>query len=333
VADTPVERPGTVLVVDDEESILTMVERLLVGRGYVVLTALDGQEALDVVGEVRPDVVVSDVRMPRRDGFAMCRELKSDPHTRFIPVVLMTGAAEQDDRIRAIDAGADDFLTKPVDPQELVARVRSLVRFKRQTDDLDSAEAVVLSLALTVEARDPFTDGHCQRLAAYGQILGRHLNLDKDELEDLRRGGFVHDLGKIAIPDSILMKPGPLTKEEFDTMKTHPVIGARLCGNLSVLARVRSIVRYHHERLDGSGYPDGLKGDAIPLLAQIVAVADVYDAVCSARPYKEKRPPEAGYEALLDEAKRGRMRRDLVELFLEAAQAGELVAVPDGRTK
>jgi putative two-component system response regulator len=332
-ADDFTERVGTVLLVDDEEAITDMLERLLVARGYLVLTARDGQEALDVIDEIRPDVVLSDVRMPRRDGFTLCHDLKHNPATRFTSVVLMTGAAEREDRIRAIEAGADEFLTKPVDPEELLARVRSLVRLKRQTDDLESAEAVVVSLALTVEARDPYTDGHCQRLGAYGMALGRRLRLGADELADLRLGGFVHDLGKIAIPDAILTKPGPLTPEEFATMKQHPVVGARLCGNLRVLTRVRSIVRYHHERLDGSGYPDGLRGDAIPLLAQIIAVADVYDAVTTARSYKEARPSEAGYQALLDDAQKGKMRRDLVDEFVAAGQAGELKALPPGRDR
>ncbi len=333
MADQLVEPAGTVVVVDDEPAIAEMLERLLVAQGYVVLTAADGQAGLEIVNEVRPDVVLSDVRMPRRNGFELCRALKSDPVTRFIPVVLMTGALEREDRMRAIEAGADEFLTKPVDAPELLARVRSLARLKRQTDDLDSAEAVVVSLALTVEARDPYTDGHCQRLAAFGMTLGTRLQLPHDEIEDLRRGGFVHDIGKIAIPDSILVKAGPLTAPEFAKMKEHPVVGARLCGNLRVLTRVRSIVRYHHERLDGSGYPDGLRGDEIPLLAQIIAVADVYDAVTSARPYKPNRPPADGYEALMAEARRGRLRQDLVDLFVAAGEAGELQARPDTRRK
>ena len=325
------QRSGTVLVADDEPAISEVLERLLVRQGYVVLTAHDGLEALETIADAGPDLVLSDVRMPKRNGFDLCRELKQNPATRLTPVVLMTGAAEREDRIRAIEAGADDLLAKPIDEQELIARVRSLVRLKRYTDDLDSAEEVILSLALTVEARDPYTDGHCQRLASYAVTLGQRLQLGHEDLEALRRGGYIHDIGKIAIPDSILLKAGPLTSQEFETMKTHPVIGDRLCGRLRALHRVRPIVRYHHERLDGTGYPDGLRGDAIPLLAQITAIADVYDAITTARTYKAAQPPEVAYEALITEAHKGWKRRDLVDLFVAAGAAGQLLPRSSGQ--
>src|SRR5690606_37002025 len=212
------------------------------------------------------------------DGFAACRVLKNDARTRLTPVVLMTGAAEREDRMQAIECGADDFLAKPIDFTELKARVRSLVRLKRYTDELDSAESVILSLARTVEARDPLTEGHCERIDSYAVGLGRRLGLATEDLAALHRGGFLHDIGKIAVPDAVLFKPGPLTPEELAIMRMHPVVGDQLCGNLRSLARVRPIVRHHHERLDGSGYPDGLRGDRIPLLAQIVSVVDVFDA-------------------------------------------------------
>lgn len=312
------------LVADDEPAIAEVLERLLVAQGYVVLTAHDGDEALDVISAAQPDLVLSDVRMPKRSGFEVCRHVKEDPATRLTPVVLMTGAAEREDRIRAIEAGADDFLAKPVDEPELIARVGSLVRLKRYTDDLDSAEAVILSLALTIEARDPYTDGHCQRLARYGVALGQRLQLGHEDLEALRRGGFIHDIGKVAIPDAILLKRGKLTPEQIAIMRQHTVIGDQLCGSLRALHRVRQIVRHHHERLDGSGYPDGLRGDAIPLLAQIIAIADVYDAITTARPYKAAQPPEVGYETLHMEAEQGWKRCDLVDLFISAGRVGEL---------
>jgi len=315
---------GTIVVADDEVAITRLLERLLVARGHLVLAAHNGDDALKMIQAVRPDLVLSDVRMPGRDGFALCRAIKGDPVTRLIPVVLMTGAAERDDRVRALELGADDLLAKPVDEQELIARASSLVRLKRHTDDLDSAEAVIVSLALTIEARDPCTDGHCQRLARYGVALGRQLQLGEADLQALRRGGFVHDIGKIAIRDSILLKQGELTAEEMETMKQHTVIGDRLCGNLRALHQVRPIVRSHHERLDGSGYPDGLAGDAIPLLAQIIAIADVYDAVTTERPYKPAMSPADGYAALREEAAKGWKRPGLVEMFIAAGQSGAL---------
>ena len=218
--------------------------------------------------------------------------------------------------VSGIRAGADDFISKPFNAAELSARVRSLVRIKRYTDELDTAEAVILSLAMTVEARDRHTEGHCQRLAASATALGRHLGLDDEDLAALRRGGILHDLGKVGIPDAILLKNGPLTPSEYDVMKQHTIIGDRLCGELRTLSQVRPIVRHHHEHFDGSGYPDGLRGEEIPLLAQIVAIADVFDALTSVRPYKAALPPDRACAELVIEAKRGWHQRQLVDAFI-----------------
>jgi putative two-component system response regulator len=310
------ESAGTILVVDDLATNLDVLERMLSAQGYRVLTARDGEEALEVVAREQPDVVLTDVRMPRRDGFGLCRELKAAAATRLIPVVLMTGASEADDRLQAIEAGATDLLGKPIDLPELKARVRSLMQLKQYTDELDSAEVVLKSLALMIEARDAYTQGHCERLARYATRLGERLGLSPEELIALAKGGYFHDIGKIAIPDCILLKPGPLTPEEFEQMKEHPVIGERLCGDLRALHRVRPIVRHHHERLDGSGYPDGLQGDAVPLLAQIIGIVDVYDAITTTRPYRAALSRETAIAALREEVKRGWRRDDLVELFI-----------------
>lgn len=313
-----------VLVVDDMDANVRLLERLLVREGYFVISAADGEAAVEAVQQARPDLVLMDVRMPRLDGFSACHQLKQSPATRLVPVVLMTGAAEEDDRIQAIESGADDFLRKPIDEPELKARVRSLIRLKRFTDELDSAESVILSLGLTVEARDPNTRGHCQRLARYGVALGQKIGVGEEDLEALHRGGYLHDLGKIAVPDKILMKRGPLTTEEMDVMKLHPVTGDRLCGNLRTLSGVRPIVRHHHERLDGTGYPDGLRGSAVPLLAQIVAVVDVYDALTTERPYKPAWPVPKAIEALREEVERGWRDRELVETFTSLVESGDI---------
>jgi putative two-component system response regulator len=311
---------GTILVVDDLEANLRLLEDMLTTEGYQLIFARDGVEARALVASVQPDLILSDVRMPVLDGFELCRMLKSSPETWLLPIVLMTGATEPNDRIRAIEAGANDFIAKPIDQPELKARVRSLMQIKRYTDDLDSAEAVLRSLALMIEVRDSYTEGHCQRLSRYATELGALLDLPDDDLVALGRGGYFHDIGKIALPDAILLKPGPLTRDEFTRVKEHPVVGDRLCGDLRTLNRVRSIVRYHHERLDGSGYPDGLKGDQIPLLAQIIGIVDVFDAMTTNRPYRPARTPDEALSELQKDVERGWRRKDLVDAFVAARE-------------
>jgi putative two-component system response regulator len=318
---------ATILVVDDEEANLNLLQRLLERSGYRVVRAHHGEEALDAVTREKPDVVLSDVRMPGRDGFQICRLLKHDPATRLTPVILMTGSTDGDDRLRAIDAGADDLIAKPIEPTELKARVRSLVQLKRFTDDLDSAETVLRNLAIMVEARDPYTDGHCQRLTQYARLLGERLNLSPDQLSTLSRGAYFHDIGKISIPDSILLKPGALTAEEYARIREHPLTGERLCGNFRVLHQVRPIVRWHHELVDGSGYPDGLRGSAIPLLAQIVGIVDVFDAITTTRPYREAMSTERAVAELIEDAKLGRRDRFLVDEFVSVIEQHRLGAI------
>jgi putative two-component system response regulator len=317
---------GHVLVVDDVEANRTLIATALSRDGYQVSFATDGRDALACVAQDQPDLVLMDVMMPGIDGFAACRALKRDHRTRLVPVVLVTALQESEHKIRGIDAGADDFLSKPFNPHELRARVRSLIRIKRYTDDLDTAESVIVSLALTIEARDRCTEGHCHRLAAYASKLGTHLNLGDDEIAALARGGYLHDIGKVGIPDAILLKEGRLTRAEYEVMKQHALIGDRLCGELRSLRHVRPIVRHHHERLDGSGYPDGLRGDRIPLLAQIMAIIDVFDALTTARPYKEAMAFSQAFEELRKEAGHGLHRRDLVEAFIALSAGGRLEA-------
>jgi putative two-component system response regulator len=315
------DRVSRVLVVDDIEANGRLMERLLSRDGHRLRIVRDGQEALDAVAEEHPDLILMDVVMPRLDGFEACRRLKDDPATRLIPVVLVTGLADANSRIRGLEVGADDFITKPFSEPELRARVRSLLRIKHYTDELDSAESVILSLALTIEARDCTTDGHCQRLAGYAAALGTAIGLEPQDIAALRLGGFLHDIGKVGISDSILLKPGPLTAAEYEQMKRHTVIGDRLCGELRSLRHVRPIVRHHHERLDGSGYPDGLRGDDVPLLAQIMGVVDVFDALTTPRPYKEALPTAQAHAILRDEIGRGWRNRDLVETLISVIPA------------
>jgi len=311
-----------ILVVDDEPEIRSLLTRLLTRQGYAVESASSGESALVQVDTDPPDVILLDVRLPGIDGFEVCRAIKSRPSTCLVPVVLVTGLCDRESRLNGIDAGADEFLNKPFDPPELAARVRSLVRLKRHTDDLESAESVIVSLAQTIEARDPYTNGHCQRLARYAVALGRHLGLADAELKALHRGAYLHDVGKIGIPDALLYKGGGLTHDEYEIVKRHTLIGDDICGAMRSLALVRPIVRHHHERRDGSGYPDGLRGDEIPVLAQIVAIVDIFDAITTTRPYRTARSIEHALHELRREADRGRLRADLLEAFTATVELG-----------
>jgi putative two-component system response regulator len=310
----------TVLVVDDYEPNLRGLGLLLEQADYTVLTAANGRDALDIVRAERPDLVLLDVMMPGISGLDVCAEIKRNADTRLTPVVLISGAQQRQTRLAGLDAGADDFLNKPVDPEELQTRVRSLMRLKCLTDDLESAESLFLTLGRIIEARDPSTEGHCERLTDYATSLGRRLNLDAADLVALHRGAFLHDIGKIAIPDRVLLKKGRLTRKEYDLMKQHPVIGDGLCRTVRSFEAVRPIVRHHHERLDGRGYPDGLAGDDIPLLAQIVSIVDVFDALTTKRPYRKALPVATAYQMMQDIARDGWCRDDLLTAFLDLHQ-------------
>ncbi|MGH9710362.1 MAG: HD-GYP domain-containing protein, partial [Candidatus Acidiferrales bacterium] len=277
---------GKILVVDDDIDVRGGLHLLLRRREYDVRTAGDGNGALDECVSFQPDLILLDVMMPGRDGFAICHEIKSRPETRLIPVILITGLSDKSDRIRGIEAGADDFLSKPIDLTELDARVRSLLRLKSFTDELENAEAVLFSLALAIETRDPYTHGHCARLSEFSACLGERIGLPADEITALRRAGIVHDVGKVVVPDTVLLKPGPLTPEERAVMKQHPAVGEHICSPLKSFRSVLGIIRHHHERWDGSGYPDGLRSEAIPLTARVLQIADVYDALTTQRPYR-----------------------------------------------
>jgi putative two-component system response regulator len=314
---------GKVLVVDDERLSVDVLSRVLTRDGYEVISAPNGALALDAVGREHPDVVLMDVNMPGVGGLEACRQIKRHPATRLLPVILVTGLTATADRIAGIDAGADDFLSKPFAVDELRARVRSLRRMKRYIDELESAEALILSLALTIEARDPATKGHCDRLAHYAVSLGDALGVGADQLRALRLGGFLHDVGKIGVPDAVLLKPASLNAVELLQMQQHPIIGDALCGHLQSLRTVRPIVRHHHERPDGSGYPDGLRGDEIPLVASIVGVVDAYDALTTARPYKPAFTGEEACHELREEARRGWKHQTSVEAWIDLQRTAD----------
>jgi len=304
---------GTVLVADDDEEIRKPMEYVLRLQGYRVLTADDGVQALSVLEEQPVDVALLDASMPRESGFSVCRAVKSRSATRLVPIVLMAGSGGGTDiRIRGVEAGADDFLNKPVRKEELLARVKSLVRLKRMGDELETAESVLFNLASSIEARDPYTAGHCQRVARYAADLGEQLGLSDELCMALRRGGLVHDIGKVVVPDQVLLKRGPLNAEERRLVESHAATGEQLCAPLKSFRSVLPMIRSHHERLDGSGYPDHLSGDQIPLGARILQIVDVYDALTSDRPYRLALTPEQALATLREEAARGWWDKRLV---------------------
>src|SRR6202166_1806530 len=308
----PRRRVPRILVVDDQPSIAGLMSQLLTMRGYEVVTAADAQQAQSEVRRQLPDLILSDVMMPGKSGYEFCRELKSDPATRLIPFVLITGLSDSSDKVRGIEAGADDFLNKPVLAEELIARVKSLLRLKEFTDELETADSVLCTLRLIVEGRDLYTEGHCERLAVRAADLGRHLGMDEDSILALKRGGYLHDLGKIAGPDEILKKGSDLTPEEWAVMKLHPVTGENICRPLHSLRLVLPIIRHHHEHSDGSGYPDGFTGSEIPVLPRVLQVVDVYDALSTARSYKAPLTHELAAQTMREEAARGLWDAELV---------------------
>jgi putative two-component system response regulator len=305
-----------ILVVEDNPNSMALLRDLLSSRGYDVIAVPDAARAEAEILNRVPDMVLSDVLMPGKSGYELCRELKENPATRLVPIVLITGLSEREDRVRGIEAGADDFLSKPIFPEELFARVKSLLKLKEYTDELETAESVLCTLGRSVESRDPYTEGHCERLAENASNLGRHIHLHEEEVVALRRGGYLHDLGKIAVPDDILKKGANLTPQEWEIMKLHPITGENICRPLKSLHLVLPIIRSHHEHFDGSGYPDGLEGREIPLLARILQVVDVYDALRTARPYKPAQSHEQAANTMRDEARAGLWDEELVaELF------------------
>jgi putative two-component system response regulator len=304
---------GTILVADDNEGIREPLVELLRMQGYSVIAVGDGEQAFTEICSQPVDLALLDVMMPGRTGFSVCRAVKARPETCLVPVVLVTGLGSAEDRIQGIEAGADDFVNKPVKKEELLARVRSLVRIKRFTDELENAETVLCSLARSIEAKDPYTEGHCDRLSRYTVSLGEKIGLSEEQRIALRRGGIVHDIGKVAVPEYVLLKPGPLDAAERKIMEEHPIVGERICAPLKSFRNVLPIIRSHHEKQDGSGYPDRLKGEEIPLTARILQTVDIYDSLTTDRPYRKALSQKKALEIMWKETRQGWWDAELVE--------------------
>ncbi len=279
-------KPPLVLAVDDQEINLELLDAYLAGTGCELVLARDGMEALHVIAARRPDLVLLDVVMPGLNGFEVCRRIKSDASNRLLPVVLITSLNTVEDRVRALRVGADDFLAKPIDRNELMARVLTLVRTKEINDKLDDAEHVMAAFAKVVEAKDSGTEAHVERVARSARALGEAAGLASEALDSLYFGGIVHDIGKVGVPDAVLLKRGPLLPHEIEVMRRHVTVGVEIARQLRSAANVVPIIGHHHERFDGGGYPDGLSGAEIPVVAMIVSICDAYDAMTSDRPYR-----------------------------------------------
>ncbi len=287
-ATAAMRRVPSVLVVDDSGANRELIEACLADVECRVRLAQDGPSALAAIEAAAPDLVLLDVQMPGMDGYTVCKRIKANPALRLVPVVMITALDRSEDRVMALEAGADDFMSKPVERLELVARVRSALKLKSVYDRLDSAEQVIFSLAAAVEAKDMYTERHTNRVAESARHLGLRLGLPEEDLDALYRGGIIHDIGKIGVPDAVLLKPGPLDANEIVLMRAHPEIGENIVRPLRSGWDLLPIIRHHHEAYDGRGYPDGLAGTAIPLPARIVAVCDAYDALTNDRPYRKR---------------------------------------------
>jgi putative two-component system response regulator len=304
-----------ILVVDDNPSVAHLLQELLASEGHAVETANDGIDALDCVARRPPDLILLDLDMPRLDGFEVCRQVKNSPTTRLVPIIIITAQAAFQSKLRAWDLGADDFLSKPFERVEVLARCRCLLRIKALVEERESAEAVVFALARAVEAKSPYTHGHSERVKDYALRLAAQVGLPRGEWDTLGKGALLHDIGKISTPDAILNKPGPLTPEEFAIVKDHTWQGARIVEPLHSLRDAVPLIRWHHERHDGRGYPDAIAGDKIPRSVRILAVADVYDSLASNRPYRPPIPHARCLELLRTNAAEGGLDRHTVDEF------------------
>ncbi|MBN2053782.1 response regulator [bacterium] len=278
----------TILVVDDDAADELIIRRFLEPQGYRVLCVHSGLHALDLVDRDPPDLVLLDVNLPDMNGFEVCRNLKQDERTRLIPVVMLTSMVDLETRLLGFDAGADDFLTKDFNEMILVVRMRALIRMKRMNDSLLRAEQVILTLVKALEVKDPYTQGHSSRVKLLSEAVAREMGFDEEDVALVGTGAMLHDIGKIGLSDVLLNKPGPLSNEEYDSqVLRHVEIGARILEPLNYPDTVIHIVRHHHEKMDGSGYPDGLTGAGIPMTTRIVSVVDMYDAMRFDRAYRK----------------------------------------------
>ncbi len=316
-------RDFRILIVDDNKVNVELIRAQLKPFDYKVDVAYDGEEALERIDKHPPDIVLLDLMMPKISGYEVCRSIKQNKKTQFIPVIVITALQELEDKIKAIELGADDFLVKPFNKLELTTRIKSLLQVKSLHDDLETSENILFSLAKAMEAKDLYTRGHSERVAKIAVAIAEAMNLNQREVEIINKGGLLHDIGKIGVKEHILLKPGRLTDEEMAHVQTHAKIGYDICSPLKSIEEALPCIRSHHERHDGSGYPDGLKDNDIPLKGQIMAIADAYDAMTTDRPYREGMPRETAIKIFEDEINSGQWNPELVTIFLETLKEGK----------
>lgn len=312
------EHRPKILIVDDDPKNLKLLEAILLPLNFSVIKASNGEEAISMVNRLDVDMVLLDIMMPKMDGYEACRRLKGSEATRLIPVVMVTALDDMEAKIKSIEAGADDFITKPPNKLELLARTKSLINVKKLNNKLISIEDVLFSLANAVEAKDEYTQGHVWRVSNLAMALGKKVGLPAGEIDALRFGGILHDIGKIGVPGEILNKPGPLSDEEWKVIRTHPSTGFKICQPLGkTLGPALEVIRHHHEKLDGSGYPDGLKGEEISKVARIMSIVDIYDSLITDRPYRKRLPKKKAIGTLLVEASEGKLDKYMVNVLIK----------------
>lgn len=315
----------TILLVDAASDNRENQRAFLESQGYEVLIAESDEIAEQLCGQVQPDLVLLHDHRPRLAGADLCRRLKQDPLNKLIPIVLISCSPTPAEVLRAREAGAADTWDTASSLSDVMSRIEAFLLLKNYIDE--QAKAVVLALARSVEAKHSVTDDHTDHLADYAAKLGQNLGMTEEELEELRLGCLLHDIGKVAVPDSILLKPGRLSTEEMEIVRQHPVTGEKICASLKSLRRILPMIRHHHERMDGSGYPDGLSGEQIPLRARIVQIADVYDALIKDRPYRAGLSSEEALQILRREAALGWLDPGLVWKFWRLCQTGDCLPI------
>ncbi|MEW6571395.1 MAG: HD domain-containing phosphohydrolase [Nitrospirota bacterium] len=306
-----------ILVVDDVQSNLELMEAIFAKEGYRVYTALEANTAIEIFNENPVDLAVLDVMMPGMNGFMLCNKLKDISKKRFFPIILLTALTDKRSKIRGIESGADDFISKPFDTLELVIKTKSLLKLKTLQEELDHSENIILTLAVAMEAKDPYTKGHSTRVSALAVDFVNFLGMSERDSEEMRKAGLLHDIGKICLSESLLRKPGPLTMEEADKIKRHAILGEEICRPLVSMRKILPAIRHHHERWDGKGFPDGLSGRDIPIMARILSIIDSFDAMVSIRPYREKRSARLALETMRLEQNEGQWDTELLGYFME----------------
>ncbi len=306
-----------ILIIDDDQSQRRLEKAVLSAGAYRITEAANGTEGLQILASEEFDVVLLDKCMPGIDGDQVCRKVRDELGLTLLPIIMVTGSDSDEELQKSMHAGASDFVRKPFNNAELLARVNSAAIHKRLTDQMDDAESLLFALARMVEAKDINTGDHCSRLAHIAVVFGTALGLDRSQLIALQRGGVLHDIGKLGIPESILLKPGPLNEREWMVMRQHTVIGERLCSGLQSMRATLPIIRHHHERWDGSGYPDGLRGEQIPLLARVFQIVDIYDALSHKRPYKKAMEVQQVVGIMEMEVEKGWRDPELMAVFLD----------------